>query len=333
MAEVLVTTQTIPIMNLHPADAYHGHSSSQSHNSSRNSQAPRTYGSHNVSVPYRGPVAPYAFQSTPNLRPDARQNSAPTAQRQSAVSGIVANNRQSYAPSSSASTASSNSASNASSNNTGHYKLAKDDALQTAKAGARPESTFLTSSSTPDLSLISFNDTSKPSPNRYRGTPKRVDSSGSVGGGQQASGSQRWSQQWPTPQAAHQTLNTVFKGPVGHTRTESADDIIVGKQPGLGRYRRRSVGALDPTTTIPAQPAPVHLASAPAPTWSQVAARGHGSSVIPSVPANASRPIAHHRNDSAGSQSSAGSGTPRRPVTVSFRPSSHILVTVGHFSS
>ncbi|KIW04765.1 uncharacterized protein PV09_03956 [Verruconis gallopava] len=310
MAEVLVSTQTIPIMNLHPADGYHGHSASQSHHAARSPQASRSFGTSNAPASYRAPVAPYAFQSTPNLRTDGRQNTnvAPSAHRQSAGSSTLANSRQNYAPSSSASTASSNSASNSSSN-VGQQSLLKDDTLLLGKTGTRPESTFLTSSSTPDLTLVSFDNTSKPSPERYRRTAKRVDSSSSVVGNQQAGNSQRFSQQWPTPQAAHQALNAAFKGPTGHTRSESADDIIVGRQSGSGRYRRRSIGALDTSNTSRQATPP---ATSPAPTWSQIAARGH--SAVAS--ANASPPALHHRNDSAGSHSSTGSTSARRPVNA-----------------
>ena len=329
MAEVLVTTQTIPIMNLHPADAFHGRSSSQSHHSSSRStsQVPRQYGQHNVSVPYRGPVAPYAFQSTPNLRQENRQNAPPPAasNRQSTAPNSLANNRQSYAPSSSASTASSNSASNASSN-TGQYTLGTDSTILSEKSGERPVSTFLTSSSTPDLSLISFGDTPtiKPSPDRYRRTTKRTDSTSSGTGNQQPAtgGGQRWSQQWPTPQAAHQAMATAFKSPPApipapaHNRSESVDEMAA-KQAGMGRYRRRSVGALDPNNTSRPTVGPVQAAG-PAPTWSQIAARGHSGQAVPVIAANAARPIAHQRTDSAGSHSSVGSQNARRPNNVSL---------------
>ena len=330
---LVTTTQTLPIMNLHSADAYHGHSSSQSHHSSSRStgQVPRQYGQHNASVPYRGPVAPYAFQSTPNLRQENRQTAAaPTSSRQSVGPNTLANNRQSYAPSSSASTASSNSASNASSN-TGQYTLGTDSTVLSEKSGERPVSTFLTSSSTPDLTLINFGETpsSKPSPDRYRRTTKRTDSTSSGTGNSQqpqAGGNQRWSQQWPTPQAAHQAMATALKAPTTHTRSESADDIAA-KQAAMARYRRRSVGALDPNNTSRPAAGPVQSAApAPAPTWSQIAARGHSGQAVPVIAANASRPIAHQRTDSAGSHSSNGSHTARRPANVSH----NLLAMIAH---
>jgi hypothetical protein len=180
------------------------------------------------------------------------------------------------------------------------------------------------------LSLISFGDTptSKPSPDRYRRQTKRADSNASTTSTQQQAtgGAQRWSQQWPTPQAAHQAMATAFKAPTPptvHTRSESADDVA-SKQAGLGRYRRRSVGALEPNNTSRPVPATTQSA-APAPTWSQIAAGGHRPQGVPVISANAARPLGHHRTDSAGSHSSSGSNTARRPVNVSFPVTSHFL--------
>jgi hypothetical protein len=320
MAEVLVSTQTISNIMLHsPPDAYHAASGQVHHTSSRGQQVPRGYGSHNGGVAYRGasstPVAPYAFQSTPHLRQENRTVSAPSY-RQSSGPAALSSNRQSYAPSSSNSTASSTTASNASSAG-GHYSVSKDDSVlvdqrQSSQFGPRG-SNFLTSSSTPDLSLTNFDSTPKPSPDRYRRVQRRTESSSSVNAPQQTLSNQKYSPPSPAEPPSPQSNVSGSKGSRVSTgpspKGVSVDDSQTTRQL---RYKRRSV--VEPV--VAPTPIPVNTAG---PTWSQVVARGHSGPVNPVISAPSNRPISHHqRNNSSNSTSSTGSGNVKRPATVSL---------------
>jgi hypothetical protein len=299
-------------------DAYHNNSSGQSHhNPSRVPQVPRSYSSHNAGVSYRGtsttPVQPYAFQTTPNLRQDSRTGLVP-ASRQSMGPTSLSANRTSYAPSSSASTSSTNSASNSSTAGA-HYTVSKDDSVLIGQRINRPSSTFLTSSSTPDLSLVSLEASHKPSPDRYRRLQRRTDSSNSVTS-QHTPDSQRSSVGFQGPIQQNTSNNIPSRGSavVQPNRAGSADDSQVARQQGGGRYRRRSVGAIEPSSVAGPVASPVTTA---APTWSQVVARGLPGHVTPVVSAMPlpSRPYHHRRTDSTESKSSSKSA--KRPSSVS----------------
>lgn len=319
MAEVLVATQTInSIMLQSPPDPYHTSSSGQSHHSSsRSAQLPRRYSNHNAGGrTYSGtsstPIKQYAFEKTPELRQETRSASNPA--RQSVVAMPTVN--RPYASSSSASNASStNSASNASSTGAANYTITKDDSL----SGQRNSSIgggFMQSSSTPDLSLVSIDSAPKPSPDRYRRVQRRMDSSSSVQT-PQTLGSQAYTPPIAASQSSSQQKAAPFKiaaTPL-HGRTVSSDDAQTIQS---SRYRRRSVGSME-AAAAGGQPSPV--AAAPAPTWSQVAARGHsGSAHVAASGGNlVVRPIAHHqRQESNESRSSGGSASAKRPVSVSF---------------
>jgi hypothetical protein len=312
-----VSTQTISNIMLHsPPDAYHTSSSAPAHhNSSRGQQVPRSYNTHSVGVPYRGPsstpVAPYAFQSTPHLRQDNRTVSAPY--RQSTGSAVLSSNRQSYAPSSSESTASSTSASNSSSNG-GHYSASKDDSVligQRPSSQSGPRASFLTSSSTPDLSLTNFDTSAKPSPDRYRRVQRRADSSPSVPTLQQNPGSQKHSP--PSSRESPPAQSDVSRRALQRVSLVSTNSMDETQMPRQLRYKRRSV--VEPS--LAATPLPPTVTQAP-PTWSQVVARGHSGPVNPVISAPSARPISYHqRKNSGNSTSSTNSTNAKRPATVS----------------
>lgn len=322
MAEVLVATQTINSIMLHTSsDPYHTSSSGQSHHSSsRSAQLPRGYSNHNAGGrTYSGtsstPIKQYAFEKTPELRQDTRSASNPA--RQSVVGiGAVAN--RPYASSSSASNASStNSTSNASSSSAANYTISKDDSVL-GQRNSLIGGGFMQSSSTPDLSLVSLDSAAKPSPDRYRRTQRRMDSSSSVQTSQPLS-----SQAYTPPIAATQPSSQQRAAPLKiaavpvHDRTVSSDEAQTLQS---SRYRRRSVGSMEAAAAGP-QPSPV--AAAPVPTWSQVAARGHSGPVHVVAPGGnlMVRPIAHHqRQGSNESRSSGSSANAKRPASVSFTP-------------
>jgi hypothetical protein len=329
MAEVLVTTQTIPTMMLHTAaDPYHNSSSGQSHHtSSRSAPLPRGYSNHNAGIAYRGtsshPVQPYAFQTTPNLRQDTRPVSNPA--RQSVGPAPLAAATRPYASSSASNASSTNSASNASSTSTPNYTVAKDDSVLIGQRNSLLGG-FMQSSSTPDLSLVSIDTTPKPSPDRYRRVQRRMDSTSSVQS--QPLGTLAYIPPAGAARTPLQQKPTPFKAAAMplHARTASSDDAQTIQS---SRYRRRSVGSMEAVAAAP-QPSPV---AAPVPTWSQVAARGHSGPVQVVIPSANTlvRPIAHHqRHDSNESRSSGSSAGAKRPSSVSFTP--HFSVTL-HYQS
>ncbi|RDI83199.1 hypothetical protein Vi05172_g6920 [Venturia inaequalis] len=298
-----------------PPDPYHTSSGQSHHSSSRTAQLPRGYSNHNTGGrTYSGtsstPIKQYAFEKTPELRQETRSVSNPA--RQSVV-GMPAVNRP-YASSSSASNASStNSTSNASSTGAANYTISKDDSL----LGQRNSSIgggFMQSSSTPDLSLVSLDIAPKPSPDRYRRAQRRMDSSTSVQT-PQTLGSQAYTPPIAASQSSSQQKAAPFKiaaVPL-HDRTVSSDDVQTIQS---SRYRRRSVGSME-AAVAGSQSSPV--AAAPAPTWSQVAARGHSGLAHDAAPGGnlTVRPIGHHqRQESNESRSSGGSATAKKPVSV-----------------
>ncbi|KAF2431583.1 hypothetical protein EJ08DRAFT_181229 [Tothia fuscella] len=333
MAEVLVSTQTIGNIMLHsPPDTYHHNSSSgqSHHNNSRGQGMPRSYSSHNVGLPYRGasatPVAPYAFQSTPHLRQDNRTVSASnSAHRQSIGPQSLSANRHKYTPSSSDSTASSTSASNSSAGG-GQYSLSKDDSVLVGQRPlsqfGTPTTSFLTSSSTPDLSLTNFEMLPKPSPDRYRRSVPRGNSSNSVNTSQQTQDSTKY----------NSANGGQINSQVNLANTNRTSILSIGgaeEAQTARRYRRKSVAPSD----ISPIPTPVTQST---PTWSQVAARGHAGGhptpptmpTIPVVSAAIIRPVyQHQRNNSGTSTSSTGSANANRPSSAMHDSSRQTRVT------
>ncbi|TID17998.1 hypothetical protein E2P81_ATG10968 [Venturia nashicola] len=307
-----------------PPDPYHTSPTGQTHHSSsRTAPLPRGYSNHNTGGrSYSGtsstPIKQYAFEKTPELRQETRSASNPA--RQAVVAMPVVN--RPYASSSSASNASStNSTSNASSSGAANYTISKDDSL----LGQRNSSIgggFMQSSSTPDLSLVSLDSAPKPSPDRYRRAQRRMDSNSSV------QTSQPLGNQTHTPPiAATQTSPKQKDAPFKiaamplHGRTVSSDDAQTLQS---SRYRRRSVASMEAAAAEP-QPSPV--VAAPAPTWSQVAARGHSGPTNVDAPGGTliMPPIAphHQRQESKESRSSGGSAGAKKPVSVRHDSSSN----------
>lgn len=301
------------------SDPYHNSSSGQSHHSSsRSPQLPRGYNNHNAGGrTYSGtsstPIKQYAFEKTPELRQDTRSVSNPA--RQSVV-GMGAVTRP-YASSSSASNASStNSTSNASSTGAANYTISKDDPVL-GQRNSLIGGGFMQSSSTPDLSLVSIDSVPKPSPDRYRRSQRRTDSTSSVQTSQTL-GSQAYIPPIAATQPSPQQKPAPFKlaaAPL-HGRTVSSDDAQTLQS---SRYRRRSVASIEAAAAGP-QPSPV--VAAPAPTWSQVAARGHSGQAHVVAPGGKLmvRPIAHQRQASNESRSSGSSANAKRPTSVSLTP-------------
>lgn len=199
--------------------------------------------------PYRGasgaPVQPYAFSSTPNLRKDTRNSSAPPAAH-------AAVHKHAHTQSASASSTTSSDVSS--------QPSAKDDSVM----GSQNGSLINLSSAIPDLSLTSFDGHPKPSPDRYRRpTQKRAES---------ANTTPKASQPQPQPQAA-----AVVQQPTSLSRTESVDDMALTKSANSAakRYRRRSlnVATLETSTT---------QASAGA-QGGQRPSSGHGSSTTSTI--------------------------------------------------
>lgn len=217
MAEVLSPhlqpSSTIAMLHSRPssADAFQG---SQQQ---RSGHAPRSMYNNGQNTGYRGTTAPtvqpYAFQSTPNLRQETRNVSAPATSH-----GVMAGHKATP----SASTSSSGTSSQPSS---------KDDSLM----DSRPLSMINLSSPALDLSFSSFDQTPKASPDRYRRpAQKRNDSINAA----------------PKTPAPQLTLDGSAAGQpsLQPSRQTSVDDMAVPKatQSELAkRYRRRSLNQLD----------------------------------------------------------------------------------------
>ena len=204
---------------------------------------------------YRGasaPVQPYAFQSTPQLRQDNRTNSAPTTSH-----GPVGSHR----PTQSTSTTSSD---------TSSLPSSKDDSA----VGSRPASLINLSSQLPDLSLTSFEQPVKASPDRYRRpAQKRVESSSAA-------------PKVPSPQlggsisgAAAAAAAQFSELPKPAQRQSSVDDMALPKtsQSELAkRYRRRSLNQLE-TQNLMAPPVPQAGPGVPRPS------SGHSATSTPTT--------------------------------------------------
>lgn len=180
-------------------------------------------GSNNTA--YKGqaaPVQPYAFQATPTLKPETRTGSASNGGQ-----NHLSVQRAGHSQSASSSTASSDASS------------AKDDSV----IGTQAE-TSINFSSSPDLSLNSYEQLAKPSPDRYRRATRRTNSNNSV------------------PKSASNgavsptTPFTSVLSPPSPTieRTASADGSSLPKSGNTElakRYRRRSLNTIDTHVTVP----------------------------------------------------------------------------------
>ncbi|CAK3979794.1 Hypothetical predicted protein [Lecanosticta acicola] len=287
MAEVLPplmqSSSTITMLHSRPSssDAFQGSSPQYSQQSPRSGQQSRSmYNGQNTG--YRGtaaaPVQAYAFQSTPNLRQDMRTQPAGSASASS--HGAIGSHRHVHTQSASASSTTSSDNSS--------QPSAKDDSVM----GSRNGSLINLSSSIPDLSLTSFDQPAKPSPDRYRRPAQKRAESGSV-----------------TPKASSQTASSAAPSGSGTAsvshltqqqpslqRQESVDDMVMNKSSNselAKRYRRRSSNNFDASNLQVS-------------TGAQRPATGEGSSAqgVASTPPTI-RPVSfHQRNGSDDSQSS-----------------------------
>ncbi|PSK48609.1 hypothetical protein B9Z65_123 [Elsinoe australis] len=240
-------------------------SSQQYQQTQRHSQAPRssfTTPQNAAPGPYRAtataPVQPYAFQSTPNLQ-QTRTNSAPvTHTRSSSTSDKPTGSRRSGS---------------------------KEDLANMV----RPHSVISLSSSIPDLSLGSFENVPKASPERYRrNSSKKADASAALSMPHTAaapSGSGMSSVEHlyippPAPPAMHRT---------------SSDDLQNAKSSEAAkRYRRRSTANMDNN-------------AAPAPSYAQVVQRPSSSHAASPDAKSTVRPVSSHHRKPSSDKSSTGS--------------------------
>ncbi|KAF1984000.1 hypothetical protein K402DRAFT_414160 [Aulographum hederae CBS 113979] len=326
-------------------ESYSSNSSGQPHTqSARLPQMPRShvFGSNtNGVIGHRGlssgPVAPYAFQSTPHLRQDNRTSSAPGNPYPTYSHGNQSFTKVGQPSSPSASTTSSSSSSRNSL--PAQQQSSKDDSIiatrerKSSKAASLPASAIVLSSSTPDLTLP-FETTVKSTPNRYRPVHRRTDSNNSS----------------PIlPPLSQSTQGTPLFGPVlpataryenkssdpsyinngahlrrpsvdnsAHFRKNSADDTQVSRQSTTDqakRYRRRSLGSFDNMPGgLPPQPSPTAAAAGWSPT---VAPRREMTHTLGPAPT-------HVRKES--SSSTVRPSSPR--VVPIVRPSSVCSVSV-----
>ncbi|RMZ68657.1 Immunoglobulin A1 protease [Pyrenophora seminiperda CCB06] len=336
MAQVLtsVIQTTGPLtMPYSPSDAYKNTPNQPNQPQPRVSQMPRTQQNGNSGgTGYRGtaaPIAPYAFNSTPQLRQENRSVSAPTPQAlQQPPSHTTPQSRlghPSHPSSSSDSTVSTSGSSNRSSG--GPAMGAKDDSdIKKPASSVAPSITL--STSIPDLSFSIGGDApAKPSPGRYRRGAGRTDSSNSVPTGgttptqrsTTAGTSYITSQSTPNGTSGASELPAPFRP--GHSRANSADDMQVIRPGGVDsakRYRRRSFSGLEAENTAPSiVPLQAGLATGQNTTTSPNTTRPSSSSRTESRPdSNQS----HERKGSVGSASSNNSSTPQsRPAANTQR--------------
>ena len=290
------------------SDAFHTSSS----NSQRASIVPRShmYAQNNGGSGYRGmsaPVAPYAFQHTPQLRPDNRPSQNPSFRTSSApmLQPVVGN----LYPGSTSSSSTVSSVSSSNPSVRGVYATAADNIADNRA------SVLVASTSTPDL-LMRGDNAAKPSPDRYRRVARRADSANAAPT-LQTQEKQRYSLILPGEMSA-KTATSPSGRPVAHGRTSSADDSMLGKGDSAMRYRRRSLGAFEPGSIIAPTLSPVTTpAPAPAPTWASVAAGREKGRLNSSVTqANTARPVSFH--DWSGNHDNSAPSQGRRPSAVSF---------------
>lgn len=305
MAQVLSplssSTSTITMLHSRPSssDAFQASSVGQSYQQSqRTNSAPRSM--YSSQAGYRGasaaPVQTYAFQTTPNLRQETRTVSGPTTLPQSQSSSSTT--RHGHRNTSSTSTV----ASDVSSASSAHAQRSpnKDELF----SGSARNSFINISSSIPDLSLTSFENVPKSSPNRYRRSPQRIDSNGSMH--RSAAASTTAAPSGSGTGAAEHLYSATPPPPriASFTRVPS-DDFTITKSPtseAAKRYRRRSLNTLETSNSGPG-----NTAGQPSQGQRPVSYVGQSQSTI--------RPVSHHsRNGSSESMSG------RRPPSATPPP-------------
>ncbi|PNS17280.1 hypothetical protein CAC42_6963 [Sphaceloma murrayae] len=250
-------------------DGYQSSTTSQPYQQSqRHSQAPRTSftpSQNPGSVQYRAtataPVQPYAFQSTPHLRQDTRTNSAP-----------VMHTRSNSAAEKPAAT---------------RRTVSKEDL-------SRPHSVISLSSSVPDLSLGTFENATKASPERYRrNSSKKADAS--------VASVSHVSSAVPTGSGMSSVEHLYIPPPAPPAmQRTSSDDLQAAKSTEAAkRYRRRSTANIDTS---------VGSAPVPSPSYAQVLQRPNSSHAKGSDKSVSTvRPASSHQRKPSSDKSSTGS--------------------------
>lgn len=337
-------TTSITMLHTSP-DAFQNSSTSQSHHSQgRSVQMPRNqmYNGQNGGPGYRstssGPIAPYAFSSTPQLRQDNKSVPAPSPQGLQHLAGARLGHPSHPSSSSDSTTSTSGSSSRSM---IGSQFASKDDSVlntydvRKSMVENTPASTINLSTSVPDLSLSVQDGPVKPSPDRYRRGGRRSDSSNTITA---ASAALTPTQQPPSvsPLAGPGTPKTAATAVVpaddlqaptrpGHSRASSVDDMQTPRQGSIDqakRYRRRSLSGLDAN----AQAASFDTTAAPSSTPIKPPTKRSSQELRPqsSSSRHGSRPTSsqsHERQGSAGSASSVSSARP----SVSFARSSKVM--------
>lgn len=276
-------SSTITMLHSRPSssDAFQGSSQQYSQQSPRLGQQSRSmYNGQNSG--YRGTAAPvqaYAFQSTPNLRQDMRSHS--TGSVTGSSHGAIGSHRHVHTQSASASSTTSSDASS--------QPSAKDDSVM----GSRNGSLINLSSSIPDLSLTSFDQPAKSSPDRYRRPAQKRTESGNVT--PKATASQTGGSAAPSG-SGMASVSHLVQQQASVQRQESVDDMVMNKSNSelAKRYRRRSLNNFDASNFQVS-------------TGAQRPSSGHGSSEQTSRTSTPTtiRPVSfHERHGSDDSQSS-----------------------------
>ncbi|KAF2203453.1 hypothetical protein GQ43DRAFT_262447 [Delitschia confertaspora ATCC 74209] len=320
LAPIVQTSGSLTMLHTSP-DAFQNNPSAQSHQQSRSSQMPRnqTYNAQNTSIGYRGtstaPIAPYAFSSTPQLRQENKPSahSGPYPQQQNAQHNhSVRLGHPSHASSSSDSTVSTSGSSSRSL--TGPPLVANEDTamVEARKSTADNLPVLAFSSSIPDLSLSALDVPVKPSPDRYRRGTRRTDSSSSAVTGPATPTQTHPSSNVPAISAAGLSttslpasdIDVVFRP--SHNRANS-DDLQMPRQ-GSGdqakRYRRRSLGSLEPNSLASENTTSISESSAPTATPLNRAPQENAPMSNLSRPSSQAGSI-HERRESTGSTASA----------------------------
>lgn len=300
-----------------PSDAYKPTPNQHHHQQPRASQMPRNqHNGNSGGTGYRGtaaPIAPYAFNSTPQLRQESRSVSTPSPQVLQQQPPSHANQARlghpSHPSSSSDSTVSTSGSSNRSS--AGPPVGTRDDGdVGKPTDSIAPSISF--SSPLPDLSLSLGDGTAKPSPGRYRRGAGRSDSSTSIPTGAStptqrstSAGTSYIGSSQPTQNGNPATAAIPPVTKPGHNRANSADDTQVARSRGIDpakRYRRRSFSGLEAENITPSM-ASLQVG----PITGQTAAPSANATRPSSAHRTASRPASSHSHERQGSAGSASS--------------------------
>ena len=294
---------------------HHHHPHHQQHQQQRlNNTTGNTYSS--PSSGYRAtsvaPVQPYAFQATPALRQETRTISASSINPQiHSTSSSSASSAPRHGHGSTPSTSTTSSDMSSATSAKAQRSPSKDDMF----AGSARNSFINISSSVPDLSLTALDNTPKSSPNRYRRTPQRQDSSNSVHrnsvhGSAAPSGSGM--------AAVGHLYNPPTPPPIGQMVRTASDDLTVTKtntnsSEAAKRYRRRSLNSLESGAVAVAAAKPSSAGGQSPPSDQRPVSHhgGQGSSTI--------RPVSFHSRTNSTESVNGRRGTSATPPVSQTR--------------